>query len=220
MRSGKRSIRGIIDASRHLENPRLLVGISLALIIATVLIMSVNPGAERNNKLMLSNAMLSGKSELKIDSSELASRIVEQKFQIHMEEMDQGMGEIPYVEVWVLNDPFYPLMGKVADLRNTTGGLASKEWQMLGFPKYDNTAGTGTGTGTTTGTTTTTTTSSAFSATATTAERAVMVSEIYELRGIRYTTIKVNDRAYDKLKAGSEFGDVFKIGRASCRERV
>ncbi len=86
---------------------------------------------------MLSQAMLPEDSEVDIDSEGLASRVVEQKFQIHMEEMDQQMGEIPYVEVWVLNDPFYPLIGEVGDLRNSEGTLSSKEWQMLGYPDYE-----------------------------------------------------------------------------------
>jgi len=38
-----------------------------------------------------------------------------------------------------------------------------------------------------------------------------MVQEIYEIRGIRYAKIKVNDNSYDRLKAGSDFGDVLRV---------
>ena len=42
-------------------------------------------------------------------------------------------------------------------------------------------------------------------------ERVVIVEEIYEIRGIRYAKIKVNDNTFDKLKAGSEFAEVFRL---------
>ncbi len=190
------------------ERMRLLVGMALALVILAVLVMAANPGAPGREEAMLSQAMLSGRAAVDIDSGGLASRVVEQKFQIHMEEMDQQMGEIPYVEIWVLNDPFYPLMGEVADLRSEDGALSSKEWQMLGFPNYEDIEEAQTGG---TGAPAPTSPPSALPVTTGIPQRVVLVEAVYEMRGIRYADIKVNDSTYDKLKAGSEFAEVFRI---------
>lgn len=184
---------------------RLLAGMGLAVIVMTVLIMSFDPGAKGGGKALLSQALVSEKADLRLDPQGLASRVVEQKFQIHMEEMDQSMGEIPYVEVWVLNDPFYPLMGEASNLRKSDGTLSGKEWQMLGFPDYEEVAE-----GTTTGAPATAPTGPTPVTTGV-VERAVIVQSVYEIRGIKYATVKVNDATYDKLKAGSEFAEVFKV---------
>jgi hypothetical protein len=188
------------------ESLRLLLGMAIALVVLAVLVMASNPGASGNDGGVLSQAMLPDSAEVDIDSEGLTSRVVEQKFQIHMEEMDQQMGEIPYVEVWVLNDPFYPLMGDVANLRNQDGTLASKEWQMLGFPNYEPPEGEGT-----TGAPAPSSPPSTLPKTTSVPQRVVLVKEIYEIRGIRYADIKVNDSSYDKLKAGSEFAEVFRV---------
>jgi|GEM_PF-1182613 len=182
----------------------LLIGMVLAMVILAVLVMAANPGARSKDKPMLQQAMLSDDAEVEIDSEGLASRVVEQKFQIHMEEMDQQMGEIPYVEVWVLNDPFYPLIGEVGDLRTQEGTLSSKEWQMLGYPNYEaaETAATAPTTSTPTG---------SLPVTTSVPQRVVLVQAIYEMRGINYVDIKVNDQTYDKLKAGSDFAEVFRL---------
>jgi hypothetical protein len=184
---------------------RLLVGMAIALIVLTVLVVAANPGATDKDDAALSQAMLSGRSQLEIDTDGLTARVVEQRFQIHMEEMDQQTGEIPYVEIWVLNDPFYPLMGDVGDLRTDDGTLSGKEWQMLGFPDYETDAGT------TTTVPVSSSPTSTLPVTTGVTQRVVMVEEIYEIRGILYIDIKVNDVTYDKLKAGSEFADVFVV---------
>ncbi|MBC7246632.1 MAG: hypothetical protein H5T73_02470 [Actinobacteria bacterium] len=198
--SGKAGARDDREGAMH----RLLLGLALTLIVVVSLVLAAEPGAERAGRTTLSQAMLSGRGTMELDSSGLASRVVEQKFQIHMEEMDQQMGEIPYVEVWVLNDPFYPLMGEVGTLRENSGNLAGKEWQMLGFPNYEEGGGTTTGAPVTSA-------PSAVPVTTDVNQRVVMVTDIYEMRGIRYADIKVNDNKYQKLKAGSEFADVFKV---------
>lgn len=210
----RENLRDEIDEIRDPINIRLFVVMGLALVVTTVLIMSIAPGAEVKGDAMLSNALLLKEAGAEIDSRGLASRVIEQKFQIHMEEADQQMGEIPYVEIWVLNDPFYPLMGGASDLRDTKGTLSGKEWQMLGFPQYEKQEGA------TPGTATTTQSSSALPASAIATQKVVMVKEIYEIRGIRYATIKVNDLAYDKLKAGSVFGDVFKVQEINDNQTV
>jgi hypothetical protein len=192
------------DLSR--ERIRLLMGMVLAMVILAALVMAANPGARGSDNTTLSQALMSDKTEVDIDSEGLASRVVEQKFQIHMEEMDQQMGEIPYVEVWVLNDPFYPLIGEVGDLRNSDGTISSKEWQMLGFPDYE-----AADENVTPGAPTTSPPSSTLPVTTSVPERVVLVQEIYEMRGIRYAKIKVNDQTYDKLKAGSDFAEVFRL---------
>ena len=193
---------------------RLMMSIAMALLVLTVLILAVEPGADRGEKAVLSHALLSEKSHMEIDSEDLASRVLDQKFQIHMEEMDQQIGEIPYVEVWVLNDPFYPLMGPVGSLRNSEGSLASKEWQMLEFPDYESE------TIPESGVLVPGEPSSSLPVTTGVPQRVVIVEEIYEIRGIRYARIKVNDNTYDKLKAGSEFAEVLKVIEIIGNDRV
>ena len=195
---------------------RLLSGMAMALVIMAVLVLAVNPGARGNDKTTLSQAMLGDSTDVDIDSEGVAARVVEQKFQIHMEEVDQQMGEIPYVEVWVLNDPFYPLIGEVADLRSEDGTLSSKEWQMLGYPNYEDieeaeSQG---------GAPAPSSPPSALPVTTGVPQRVVLVEEIYEIRGIRYADIRVNDGSYDKLKAGSEFAEVFRIQEIKDDETV
>lgn len=180
----------------------LLAGLALALLVVTVLVMSVNPGARGKGEAALSQAMLSGGKGLEIDSRALASRVVEQKFQAGTEETEKQLAEIPYVELYVLNDPFYPLMGEAASLKETSGVLAGKQWQMLGFPSYEEQPATGAPTTAPTG---------ALPVTTELSQRVVMVTSVYEIRGIRYADIKVNDTKYEKLKAGSEFASVFKV---------
>ncbi len=194
---------------------RLLLGMALALMVTAVLVMASEPGSKSGASGILSQSLLYGKGDLDFDTQALASRMVEQKFQIHTEEMEQQPGEIPYVEVWVLNDPFYPLMGEVGHLRENSGELAGKQWQMLGFPNYE--------AGTTTGTATGAPATSKPSATPVTTgvtQRAVMVTQIYEIRGIRYADIKVNDTRYEKLKAGSAFAEVFKVQEIKDEQTV
>jgi hypothetical protein len=191
------------DVSR--ERIHMLMGMVLAMVILAVLVMAANPGARGRGDTTLSQAMLPEDTEVDIDSEGLASRVVEQKFQIHMEEMDQQMGEIPYVEVWVLNDPFYPLIGEVGDLRSSEGTLSSKEWQMLGYPDYEAAASA------TTGAPASPAPTGTLPVTTSVPQRVVLVQSIYEMRGIRYVDIKVNDLTYDKLKAGSDFAEVFRL---------
>lgn len=207
MRGHKADAMEKVEKNLSSARIRLLMGMALALVIMAVLVMAANPGAQGKDDAMLSQTLLSNKAEVDIDSEGLAARVVEQKFQIHMEEMDQQMGEIPYVEIWVLNDPFYPLIGEVGDLRSSDGTLSSKEWQMLGYPDYegiDEAQGTG-------GAPAPSSPPSALPVTTGVPQRVVMVEEVYEIRGIRYTDVKVNDSSYDKLKAGSEFAEVFRV---------
>ena len=112
-RSMRDTVKGETDTAQNMLSRgqvRLLMGMAVALVVMTVLVMAARPGASAGDGAMLSQAMLQDKAEVDIDSDGLANRVVEQKFQIHMEEMDQQLGEIPYVEVWVLNDPFYPCL--------------------------------------------------------------------------------------------------------------
>lgn len=185
---------------------RLIVGLGVAVIVMTALIISFGSAKNGGGNAVLSQAMLSERPQLEIDSQGLASRVVEQKFQVHMEEADQGIGEIPYVEIWVLNDPFYPLMGETNDLRKDSGTLSSKEWQMLDFPNYEEAEE-----ATTTGAPAPSAPPSSTPVTTGITQRVVLVESISEIRGIKYATIKVNDTTYDMLKAGSEFGEVFKL---------
>jgi hypothetical protein len=208
MRIRDKGSRGLKSVSWHQWPFRLFVGMSIALVVVAVLIMSVNPGAEGKGKTMLSQAFISEKAGLEIDADRLTSRVIEQKFQIHMEEKSEQMGDIPYVEIWVLNDPFYPLMGEVGDLRSTQGTLSNKEWQMLGYPLYEQTAQTSPAAGAAAALSQA---QGSTSAAVTTPQRVVMVKEIYEIRGIRYATIDVNDNNFDKLKVGSEFAEVFRV---------
>lgn len=197
---GKRMGTGIASSS----GIRLICGLALSVMVVSVLIMAARPGYGGSRETMLSQVMVSPDSEVELDSEGMASRIVEQKFQVHMEEGEQQLGEIPYVEIWVLNDPFYPLMGTVGDLRSSDGNLANKEWHMLGFPDYEQA-------GTTSGSAPAGSPPSSLPVTTSVPQRVVLLKDIYEIRGIKYADIKVNDNTYTKLKAGSEFGEIFKV---------
>jgi len=189
----------------------LLAGMALALLVVIVLVMSVNPGSRGGGGATLSQGMLTGTEGLDIDSRSLASRVVEQKFQAGSEETAKQLSEIPYVELYVLNDPFYPLMGEVANLKDTSGVLAGKQWQMLGFPVYEQGQTTGAPSQAPSG---------AVPVTTELSQRVVMVTSVYEIRGIRYADIKVNDTKYEKLKAGSEFASVFKVQEVKDSQTV
>lgn len=197
-------------------NLRLLAGMAFSLVVVVVLLTAVGPSGKRGRSTTLSQALLDGKQEVDLDSDSLAGRVLEQKFQVHMEEMEQQPGEIPYVEVWVLNDPFYPLMGDVGSLRSDSGDLSSKEWQMLGFPNYEEEEGGGS----VSTAPAPSTPPSSLPVTTGVEQRVVMVEDIYEIRGIRYATIKVNNQVYDKLKAGSEFAEIFKVVEIKDEETV
>lgn len=214
MQGRKRSKRNSLKEIIPVGSIRLLMGMALALLVLTVLILAVEPGGDRDDKAVLSHALLSERAEVNIDSEDLAARVLEQRFQIHMEEMDQQMGEIPYVEVWVLNDPFYPLIGEVGTLRNEEGTMSGKEWQMLEFPDYDELADA------TGGSLAPAAPPSTLPVTTGVPQRVVIVEEIYEIRGIRYARIKVNDNTFDKLKAGSEFAEVFRVTEIKDDETV
>ncbi|MDI6832153.1 MAG: hypothetical protein QME88_12595 [Actinomycetota bacterium] len=192
---------------------RLLCGLALATMVVSVLMMSARPGRGETGRTALSQVLVSPDGGVEIDGDGLASRVVEQRFQIHMEETDQQMGEIPYVEIWVLNDPFYPLMGPAGNLRSSDGNLANKQWQMLGFPDYEQQ-------GAATGSAPPTSPSSSLPVTTSVPQRVVMLKDVYEMRGIRYADIKVNDNTYTKLKAGSEFAEVFKVQEVKSDDTV
>ncbi len=202
------------SAARRLQRIRLLAGMAISLVVLAVLVVAFKPGTTQGEDSSLSQAMLSGRQQLEIDPEGLTARVVEQNFQIHMEEMDQQAGEIPYVEIWVLNDPFYPLMGEVGDLRSEDGTLPNKEWQMLGFPDYD------LDTGTTTGAPPASAPKGSLPVTTGVTQHVVIVAEIYEIRGIRYADIKVDDVTYDKLKAGSEFAEIFRVQEITAERTV
>ncbi len=204
----------VAEGEKGQRSLRLAVGLGIAVIVMTALVMSFSPATNGGEKALLSQAMLSGKQGLEIDSQGLATRVVEQKFQVQGGESVKAAVEIPYVDVWVLNDPFYPLMGEINDLLNTDGTLSSKEWQMLGFPDYEAQGGT------TPGAPASSTPSSSTPVTSGLTQRVVLVESVYEMRGIKYATVKVNDVIYDKLKAGSEFAEVFRLQEIKGQDAV
>ena len=92
--------------------------------------------------------------------------------------------------------------------------MSSKEWQMLEFPDYelvDEATG---------GTMAPVAPPGTLPVTTGVPQRVVIVEEIYEIRGIRYARIKVNDNTFDKLKAGSEFAEVFRVTEIRDGETV
>ncbi len=202
-----------VDRKITKKAARLLVSMALAMVIVAFLMVVNYTGSTINDDFLLTEAIAGGEKEIPMDGQGIAERVVEQKFQVHMEEMPQQIGEIPYVEIWVLNDPFYPLMGEVGNLRSNDGTLAGKQWQMLGFPDYEQS-------GTTTGSAPTTSPSSSLPVTTSIPQRVVMLKDVYEVRGIRYADIKVNDNTYAKLKAGSEFAEIYKVKEVKSGDSV
>ncbi|MEJ5185514.1 MAG: hypothetical protein WHT46_00330 [Candidatus Geothermincolales bacterium] len=186
-----------------LSNPMLKLAsmITVAMAIAFAIAMIPGIGTLKGDKALVSKA-LGDDATLAGGHREMAVRVMDQRFQASSETEDL-LRNIPVVDVWVLNDPFYPLMGEIGTLQKKDGTLSSKQWQMLGFPEYE------TESGTTTAPTTTPT--SPTPVTSGLPQNVVLVKDIYEVRGIKYATIKVNDQTYDRLKPGSEFANVFKV---------
>ncbi len=138
-----------------------------------------------------------------LDARAVVSRTVEQRNNIQL--VDNPV-EIPYSDVWVLNDPFFPLIGEVGILQDHQGTLDSKWAKMMGFPPIPEE-----GSGSTVMTAPETAPSSSLPRTASITGEAVLVEDIYESRGIKYARIKVGDNSYDRLKAGSEFATRYKL---------
>ncbi len=126
---------------------------------------------------------------------------MEQRFNIQLVETTYP-GEIPYSDVWVLNDPFLPLMGEVGALIDNEGTLDSKLGLMLDRTLTDSAAATSAPASTP---------SSSVPTTASVSGQAVLVEDIYENRGIMYAKVKVGDVSYDRIKAGVTFADNYKI---------
>jgi hypothetical protein len=191
------------DKNRTSRGMRLAGGLALALVLIIALVLANGVGGESGTRRVnLTHALaVGGGGEGDLDARALVSRAVEKKFQIQMQENPAQPGEIPYQDVWVLNDPFFPLVGTVGNLTDNVGTLDSKLGVMLGRPS---------GTGTTT-TTPSTTPSGSVPVTAEVSGQAVLVEDIYESRGIKYARVKVGDITYDRVKAGIVFANNFQV---------
>lgn len=198
-------IRGEADggSSRRL---RLLSSLALALVISVIFLAAASGNAEKGAvDRSLSQSLAPGQSSGEaMDPEAIVSRTVEQRFNIQLVESGYP-GEIPYSDVWVLNDPFYPLMGDVGALVDNEGILDSQLGQMLNRT-IDTTGATAT-----TSAPTTEPSSSVPVTAGVTSGQAVLVEDIYENRGIKYAKIKVGDISYDRIKAGVNFADNYKI---------
>lgn len=199
------AIRGEADdgSSRRI---RLLSSLALALVISVIFLAAASGNVEKGAvDRSLSQSLAPGQSSGELmDPEAIVSRTVEQRFNIQLVETGYP-GEIPYSDVWVLNDPFYPLMGDVGALVDNIGTLDSKLGLMLN--RTISTTGT-------TGTTSAPTTEPSSSVPVTagvTSGQALLVEDIYENRGIKYAKIKVGDISYDRIKAGVNFADNYKI---------
>lgn len=198
----KREKHRIYGQSLQRSVLKLTTMLVLAIATATAIVFIPAAGSLKGERGLLNKALGEGMTGTSA-GKEMALRVIDQRFQTPSE-TDDLLRNIPPVDVWVLNDPFYPLMGEVGTLRKKDGALSSKQWQIIGFPEYETEGGTTTTTPTTTPTSPTPVTSSL-------PQNVVLVKDIYEVRGIKYATIKVNDQTYDKLKPGSEFANVFRV---------
>ncbi len=201
------------DGVRQVKKPVLLSGV-LVLASLITLMLTVLPAAGRGRDSLVGAMSLSGESSLEIKGVSLAERAIDQKYQIHLQESTAMAGDIPADQVWVLNDPFFPLIGSPGTLTDDEGTLDSKLAHMLGRPKpvapitQQLDAGgnlTSGSTGTTTGTGATVGITQAQSG------NVVLVEQITESRGIMYARIKVGNQEYDNVRAGTAFADIYKI---------
>lgn len=191
---------------------RLLGSLALALAISVILLAAVSGGAESVTfDRSLSQSLAPGQGTVEpLDSQAIVSRAVEQRFNIQLVETTYP-GEIPYSDVWVLNDPFLPLMGEVGALVDNEGTLDSKLGLMLDRTLTDTTTATSAPA---------TTPSSSVPTTASVSGQAVLVEDIYENRGIMYAKVKVGDVSYDRIKAGVTFADNYRITEFKSTEAL
>jgi hypothetical protein len=194
---------GEVSSSRRI---RLWGSLALALTISIIFLAAASGNVEKSAAdRSLSQSLAPGQSSVEpMDPEAIVSRTVEQRFNIQLVESSYP-GEIPYSDVWVLNDPFFPLMGDVGALVDNTGILDSKLGNMLNRTLTE-------GGATTPTSAPATEPSSSVPVTAgVTSGQAVLVEDIYENRGIKYAKIKVGDTSYDRIKAGVSFADNYKI---------
>lgn len=203
-------------ALRQVKKPVLLGGVLLLASVVTLMLTAL-PAAGRGRDSLVRTMSLSGEGNLEIEGVSLAERAMEQKYQVNLQESTAQAGDIPYEEVWVLNDPFFPLIGSPGTLTDDEGTLDSKLAHILGRPKPlapitqqldagGNLPAETTGTPGTTG---------AGGATLGIMQaqpgNVLLVEQITESRGIMYARIKVGSQVYDNVRAGTAFADIYKI---------
>lgn len=201
-------------AMRNVKKPMLLGSVLLLASIITLMLV-VLPGAGTARDSLVRTMSLTEQGNLEIKGVSLAERAIDQKNQIHMQESAPVAGDIPYQDVWVLNDPFFPLIGNPGTLRDDTGTLDSKLAHITGRPVPpapltqsldaggNLTTGATGGTGGTTGATVGTMSAQTGNV--------LLVEQITESRGIMYARIKVGSQVYDNIRAGTAFAEVYKI---------
>lgn len=190
-----------VEANRRI---RLFGSLAVAL-IASLLFLSTSFGDNDNTTIdrSLAQSLAPGQNAGALESDAIVSRTIEQHFNIQLVESSYP-GEIPYSDVWVLNDPFMPLMGDVGALVDNEGTLDSKLGLILNRDLDEGTAGSSTAP--------TTTPSSTVPVTAEVSSgQVILVQDIFESRGIKYAKIKVGDTSYENIKAGVSFGNNYKI---------
>ncbi len=202
---------------RRARRPVILGGV---LVLASVITLTLTalPSAGKGRDSLARTMSLSGEESLEIKGVSLAERAIEQKYQIHMEETTAQAGDIPYEDVWALNDPFFPLIGDPGTLSDDTGTLDSKLAHILGRPVPQTPAtvqldaGGNPITGTTPGPTGTTgITGTTVGTTSMQSGNVLLVEQITESRGIMYARIKVGSQVYDNIRAGTAFADIYEI---------
>lgn len=205
--------RHVRPSLRGTGKPVLMGGV-LVLACMVTLMLALIPGGGQARDSLVRTMSLSGGSNLEIKGVSLAERAIDQKNQIHMQESNPIAGDIPAEDVWVLNDPFFPLIGNPGTLRDDTGTLDSKLAHILGRPVPLNVttqqldAG---GNLSTSGGTTGAAAGATIGITSTPTGNVLLVEQITESRGIMYAKIKVNSQEYDNIRAGTSFADNYKI---------
>jgi hypothetical protein len=199
--------------------PLLWGALCISTLVALMLV-SLPAAGRQPDSLEQALALSSGKLEVK--GTAIAERAVNQKFQIHMEETTETSGVIPYENIWVLNDPFFPLIGNPGVLRDNEGKLDSKLGFMLKRedPEAPQSMELDAGGHPVGGGSTTQTTTGATLGASTQAGNVVLVEEIKESRGIMYARIKVGGQTYDDVRSGVVFADNYQIAEFKDRETV
>ena len=200
-----------------LQRKTLLAGALILATLTTFIMVGFASTGENGKSSLVSLISLKQDNNIEVKSEVIAERALKQKFQLHMQEVEQQAGIIPYVDVWVLNDPFFPLLGNPGVLIDNKGTLDSKLGKMLNRPDPESTSEGG-------GSTTTTTTTGAQGATfGNSSEKkgsAVLIEAITESRGIMYARIKIGSEIFDRVKAGSVISGNYKIEEFKDRESL
>lgn len=193
----------------------LTVTIVFCLVVMAGMMPSAGSGGG-DAEASLAYILTGGEKADRIDANAMVTGVIKQKNQMHLQQADDDMWTISKEEVYVLNDPFYPLEGDVGVLLNESGTLELKEAMITGRLYQDLTdiyQGTFTASTGSSGKVPTTTSIG-------TGGSVVMLEQVYQVGGVSYAKIKVANQSYDRLRPGMTFAENYQLSSIIDRETV